>query len=395
MLYIVRYFDASATCVREERLEAASRRLVELAIQERGGVLLSAKVARRPVRSSGGLALDVGWWCRELRTLLVAGMTVVEALETLHAQTRSGQRQEVQALLVRLLREGRSLSVAMETTLAFPGVLIAGVRASERTSGLVPALDEYLRYHETLERLRKQLVSAAIYPALVVALGTLITLFLLLFVIPRFSSMYVDLQGPVSLATRALIILSQGLQDYAPAVLVTVAAIVVALFAAWRTGALTAGIVRLAAMIEPLQHRIDPFRLAKLYHALALMLRGGYALDAALLQCARLELGTRLSRGVCYAHQALGRGERVSLAFASAGLADSVTQRLLAVGERSGQFDGALQTIAERHGNDFTLFIERATRIVEPLLMLLVALIVGGIVVLMYMPVFDIAASVR
>jgi general secretion pathway protein F len=85
----------------------------------------------------------------------------------------------------------------------------------------------------------------------------------------------------------------------------------------------------------------------------------------------------------------------VSSAFTDAGLTDTVTQRLLAVGERTGNFDRVLQTIAQRHAGNFTTFIERSTRIVEPLLLLTVALVVGGIVVMMYMPVFDIASSIH
>jgi general secretion pathway protein F len=126
------------------------------------------------------------------------------------------------------------------------------------------------------------------------------------------------------------------------------------------------------------------------------MFRGGYALDDALGQCAALGLGDRMRDSVHTAQQALARGQRVSAAFADAGMTDTVTQRLLAVGERTGNFDRVLQTIAERHAGNFTTFIERATRIVEPLLLLLmVALVVGGIVVMMYMPVFDIASSIH
>ena len=85
----------------------------------------------------------------------------------------------------------------------------------------------------------------------------------------------------------------------------------------------------------------------------------------------------------------------MAAAFGEAGLTDTVSERLLAVGERSGGFDAVLQTIADRHATAFATFVERATRIVEPLLLLVVALVVGGIVVMMYMPIFDIANGVR
>jgi general secretion pathway protein F len=76
---------------------------------------------------------------------------------------------------------------------------------------------------------------------------------------------------------------------------------------------------------------------------------------------------------------------------AETGLVDRAGERLLAVGERSGQFDRVLQTLAEQHADAFATFVQRATRLVEPLLLLVVAVMVGGIVIMMYMPIFDIA----
>jgi general secretion pathway protein F len=400
MQFQVRLFDPRQAAVREEAAEAESRELLLTRFATAGVTVLSAQIVE-PVSSpqqrskSGTGALDVAWWCRELRTLLAAGMTVVEALDTLHAQQLGHARGEVHAALIGYLRQGHALSAAMQQTGAFPAVLIAGVKASERSSALVEALDEYIQYHEMLDRLRKQVVSAAIYPAVVIAIGGAITLFLLLFVIPRFSRMYRDLHGPVSWTTQVLVAVSHTLNTYGSVVAIGLVLVVVAFLAAWRRGLISRFAVAVAERIGPLQREIDQFRLAKLYHSLALMFRGGYALDDALGQCAALGLGERMREGVQAAQRALARGQRVSAAFADAGLTDTVTQRLLSVGERTGNFDRVLQTIAERHASTFNTFIERATRIVEPVLLLTVALIVGGIVVMMYMPVFDIAGSVR
>jgi len=400
MQFQVRVFDPRQAAVREEAAEAESREQLLARFATAGVTVLSAQAVERPVTerlrgATAASALDVAWWCRELRTLLAAGMTVVEALDTLHAQQLGHARGEIHAALIGSLRQGHALSAAMQQTGAFPAVLIAGVKASERSSALVEALDEYIQYHEMLDRLRKQVVSAAIYPAVVIAIGGAITLFLLLFVIPRFSRMYRDLHGPVSWTTQVLVAVSHTLNTYGSFVAMGVVLVVVALLAAWRRGLISRIAAVVAERIGPLQREIDQFRLAKLYHSLALMFRGGYALDDALGQCAALGLGERMREGVQAAQRALARGQRVSAAFADAGLTDAVTQRLLSVGERTGNFDRVLQTIAERHAATFNTFIERATRIVEPVLLLTVALIVGGIVVMMYMPVFDIAGSVR
>jgi general secretion pathway protein F len=395
MAYTVRWFDPEQAAVQELTADAPDRAAALAQVTARGGVVLSVRKTRAASVATGrDRALDVGWWCRELRTLITAGMTVVEALETVNAQQLGQARARINAALVCKLHEGRSLSAAMREVAVFPEVLVASVTASERTGALVEALDEYLRYDEMLQKLRKQVVSAAIYPAIVVALGALITGVLLLFVIPRFSQMYADLRGPVSTPTRVLIALSHGLAHHGAVLAAGVAALAAVGIVGWRRGQVQRALAAVAARIALLQRQIDQYRLAKLYQSLALMFRGGYPLDEALGQCAQLDLGPRMEQGIRVAGVALARGERVSSALGEAGLSDEVTGRLLAVGERTGNFERVLQTIAERHAGRFTTFVERATRIVEPVLLLLVALVVGGIVVMMYMPVFDIASSI-
>lgn len=413
MQFRVRIFEPGDGSIREELVEAASRAALDERFGAGPGVLLSAERAGRGggdtraatgaaapggagPRSGGGL--DIAWWCRELRTLLVAGMTVVEAIETLHAQAAAAQgggRAQVHGALLERLREGQALSVALQAAGGFPPVLIAGVKASERTSNLVEALDDFLHYHAMLETLRKQVVAAAIYPAVVIGLGTLITLFLLLFVVPRFAQIYSGMHGGAGAITALLLGLSRLLAGHGRLVVLALAGAAALLVLAWRSGAIARAARALAAAIGPLQRQIDEFRLAKLYHSLALMFRGGYALDDALRQCARLGLGPGIAERVLAAQAALERGQRVSAALGDAGLTDTVTRRLLAVGERSGNFDRVLQTIAERHALNFSTFVERATRVVEPLLLLIVALLVGGLVVMMYMPIFDIATSLQ
>ena len=393
----VRYFDPARASVAEERAEADSEAALRAQWATAGRVVLGLSAVGKTGREVRRRAarFDVGWWCRELGTLLKAGMTVVEALETLDAQSRGTVREQVHAGLLRSLREGRSLSRAMQASGAFPAVLVASVTASERTSTLGSALEDYLRYDEMLERLRRQVLSAAIYPALVVSLGMLISLFLLLYVIPRFSRMYVDFHGAVSVPTQVLMLVSRTLHDRLPLVVGALVAVAVLAVWCWRQGYVMATVVRIVESIQPLHAQWEHFRLAKLYQSLALMFRGGYTLDEALLVSEGMGLGDGAARGIARARGELARGRSVAAAFGEAGLTDTVSERLLAVGERSGGFDTVLQTIADRHATAFATFVERATRIVEPVLLLIVALVVGGIVVMMYMPIFDIANGVR
>lgn len=393
MQFDVRHVPAGAPAVREERLEAGSAAELRARLAAAGSVILELRAGSSRTRLRAGARFDVAWWCRELETLLRAGMTAVEALETLAAGRHDAERDRVHGALLRSLHEGASLSRAMRSVAVFPEVLVAGVTASERTSTLAEALRDYLRYDELLQRLRRQAVSAALYPAMVVTLGAAISLFLLLYVIPRFSRMYGDLQGTLSPSTRAVLWISRTLREQAPLLVLGAAVVGVAVVAAGRSGQLARLGAWLLESVAPLRREWDHFRLAKLYQSLALLFRGGYMFDEALQVCATLNLGPRIGAGIGLAREQIARGKPASVAMAAAGLTEITAERLLAVGERTGGFDTVLQTIADRHAQVFTTFVERATRIVEPLLLLAVALVVGGLVVMMYLPIFDIASG--
>ena len=393
MQFAVRHLKPGEPAVVEETTEAGSAAELRARLTAAGSVVLDLRSAAAPSGAARASRFDVAWWCRELRTLLRAGMTAVEAIDTLAASHQDATRDRVHSALLKSLREGQSLSRAMRGAGVFPEVLVASVTASERTSTLADALEDYLRYDDMLQRLRRQAVSAAIYPAVVVSLGGLIALFLLVFVIPRFSRMYVDLHGSVSSATQAVLWLSRALGEHMPWVLGALAVLAAVVVLAWRSGRIMRAAMAFIEGVEPLRRQWDHFRRAKLYQSLALMFKGGYTLDEALQVCQGLDLGPRMALGLAVARREIARGKSASNALASAQLTETVTERLLAVGERTGSFEVVLQTIADRHAQEFATFVERATRIVEPLLLLMVALVVGGIVVMMYMPIFDIAGG--
>lgn len=393
MQFVVRHVPAGAKSVMQETLQATSAAELQQRLLATGSVVLELRRTGDWWPRPGQRGFDVPWWCRELETLLRAGMTAVEAIDTLAADTHDPERSRVHGQLLRALHEGAPLSRAMRLTDTFPEVLLAGVAASERTGTLQEALRDYLRYDELLQRLRRQVVSAALYPALVVALGGLVSVFLLLYVIPRFSRMYGGLHAALSPSTELVLLLSRFLREQWGVMLLLLLAAAWLLARAAASGQLLRAAAAVVEAVGPLRRQWDEFRLAKLFQSLALLFRGGYSFDEALAVCAGLNLGPRMAAGIALARELIARGKPASAALAAAGLTEITTERLLRVGERTGGFDTVLQTIAERHAQVFALFIERATRVVEPVLLLLVALVVGGLVVMMYMPIFDIAGG--
>lgn len=399
---ILKFFHAPSSQIRELQAQEHESLGLIRAQEVAGWTLLSRSTApvvsansTRRTPGTAGDKLDTAWWSRELRGLLLAGMTVVEAIDTLRAQKLGPARDALHQELVDRLQEGQALSFAMKSTGMFPAVLVAGVKASERTSTLVAALDDYLKYHELLDNLKKKVVSAAIYPSIVLSLGMLIVFFLLIFVIPRFAQMYAGGANQPGAVTRTMLWLSQTLNHHAAFVFSALLMVMFALVWAYQRGILARAATAGMEAIGPLRRQAHEFRLAKLYQSMALMVRGGYAVAESLEQCAELELGPGMRERLLQARVELEQGKRVSAALANAGMTDEVTARLLAIAERTGNFDQVLQTVSQRHAATFITFIDRMTRVVEPLMLLAASLLVGSVVVMMYMPVFDIASSIK
>src|SRR5512141_1174996 len=138
----------------------------------------------------------------ELVALLEAGLSLVEAIDALTEKERDDAVRHLLDGLRRRLYEGQSLSVALaEFPGSFPTLFVATVRASERSGAIPEALRRYVAYQQQIDSLRKRLMSASLYPGVLLAAGSLVVLFLLVYVVPRFSGIYEDIGGQLPLAS--------------------------------------------------------------------------------------------------------------------------------------------------------------------------------------------------
>ena len=403
MQYRVRYMRLGEPLVHEEVVVSSDESALRARLLQQGQTVLSLQATAAPLRLDfGQLARQARerrqfpLFCREVKTLIQAGMTVVEAVETLSARERiEGRAASLSAQLLGQLQQGMALSAALSQLQQTPVVLIAAVRAGERTSNLVQALDDYLRFDGLVAQLRKKIVSAAIYPALVTAVGLVISLFLLLVVMPNFAKMYADLRGPAQDGAALTIQISQLIGENRLAVLAVLLGLALATGFWTLSGKAKAHLMGLGQSVPWIRRRVEDFELAMMYQALALLLKGGYPMSEALAVAVQSALSPELAAAVRQARGQIERGGSISKALDQARLCDEVGRRLMAAAERNGDFHLAADVVSRLHGERFELFVERLTRIVEPLLLLVVALGVGGIVIMMYMPVFDMATQLR
>jgi general secretion pathway protein F len=331
---------------------------------------------------------------QELLSLLESGIAVVEALETLAEKELRPGVKAVLAGIVAGLRDGQPLSATLGASPeAFPPLYVASVRASERTSSLGEALRRYLVYAQQLEQLRSRLISAAIYPVLLIAVGGLVILFLLGYVIPRFSSIYETVGGDLPLLSKLMLQWGLLVQAHWPVMIGLAVGLAVLMV---RGGGRLLGqrLMALVARIPAVGQRLEAFQLARLYRTLGMLLRGGIAIVPALEMVTGL-LSSALRSRLDRAAQRIREGVATSVAFDAEGLVTPVSLRMLRVGERTGDMGEMMDRAATFHDEEMARWADWATRLIGPTLMLLMGLMIGGIVVLMYLPLFQLSESLR
>jgi general secretion pathway protein F len=393
MNYRIRYFEPSTRAAAEAVLAAASADAAAVQAKARGWLVLDVAPVARPWRMLTH-RLDVRLFCRELRTLLAAGMTIVEAVETLAGRSHPHPNQAVYGAVLDAIRQGRPFSAALaDSGFAFPLVLVAGVQASETSGRLIEALDQYIRYEDLMAESKRRVVSAAIYPALVIGFGVVVTLFLLGYVVPRFTQIYDDVAGQLSGLTHLIMWAGKLVGGHFLWILLACALALVGIALLLTRPAVQQSLLAQLLRIPALLRFAETFQLARIHKTLSLLLQGGFPLMEALRLVQPLAFTGGLNQRVKDVRNAISQGAPISQVFAKHHLVDEVGERLLAVGERNGNLAQVLGSIAEEGQRAFDTTVERITRIVEPLLIMAVALFIGAIVVMMYLPIFDLAGG--
>ena len=366
-------------------------------LEGRGYTVLSVRAKRSLGLPWRGAAerFPVALFSQELRVLLNAGLPLPEAIDTLAQKER---RDEFRALIERLgevLREGQTLSSALEEfPQTFSPLYVATVRSSETTSDLAPALARYVAYATQLEAIRKRVVNASIYPSLLIVVGGIVSLFLLLYVVPRFGHIYEERGGDLPLFSRLLLSWGNAVDKHAPVVLSVLAGLfLLAVYAVRLPNVRTAlgdALWRLPALGE----RLKVYQLARFYRTIGMLLRGGTPLVAALDMGGEL-LHPLLRERLVRASQAIREGRGVAQSMDANGLTTPVALRMLSVGEKSGNMGEMLEQIAAFHDEEMARWVDWFTRLFEPILMTIIGLVIGVIVILMYMPIFELAGNLR
>jgi general secretion pathway protein F len=345
-------------------------------------------------RAAGRVVYTQAIFLREVLTLLRAGLNVVEALEALERKEANAGFKLVLGRLLARLREGVSFSETLKTEPElFPPVLVAGVAASETTGGLAVTLERYLSYDAKINQIKRKVTASAIYPLLLMAVGTGVIVFLVAYVLPKFGAILDGSGRNVGRATQFLLKCGELINSYPMAFVALLACVVAA--AAWllfhKDGQKFA--LRRVARLPLLSDIFTTLGLSRLYRTMALLLDSGIPLLQA-LEMARGIVTPVQSAELATAITRLRSGQMLSESLAGTSLIPPIAESLLRVGERSGSLAEMSDQLANFMDIDLDRRVDTFSRLFEPLLMSVIGIVIGSIVVMMYSPIFDLVGSI-
>ncbi|MCE1114457.1 MULTISPECIES: type II secretion system F family protein [Pseudomonas] len=379
--------------VEAEDLEQARRQA-----EDQGLRVLSARsmgLGLRALPWRRAPAFDLVLFSQELTTLLNAGLPLIDALESLAEKSPAGSARKTLELLVRQLYEGRSLSQALgQQPRVFPTLYVALVQSSERTGALGDALTRYIGYRQRLDLVRQKLVGASVYPLLLLLVGGGVVLFLLGYVVPRFSLVFEGMGTELPWLSRVL--MQVGLFLHAQQLPLGLGALggITLLVTLRRHPAVRRWASRQLRRVPALHQRLVMYELARFYRSLGILLQGGIPILTALGMAQGL-LGSAAAEGLAQASRRVAEGLPLSDALEAGQLVTPVSLRLLRAGEQSGNLGEMLERCADFHDQEIGRWVEWFVKLFEPLLMTFIGLLIGLIVILMYMPIFELASSIH
>ncbi|MEJ2698387.1 MAG: type II secretion system F family protein [Desulfuromonadales bacterium] len=385
----------------EKEFEAGSRELLRESLEEQGFFIFRMK--KRPFqfllggdlfrsRLTGRKFLSFN---QELIVLIRSGLPILQVLDTLIERMEPGGLLDVLREIRQDIKGGTSLSEAFgKFPRYFPHLFVASVKAGERTGDLPITLTRFIEYQKRIEAIKGKVKSASFYPILLSIAVAAVLLFLMLWVIPTFTQVFAGAHVQLPLITRILIATAQGLVKGLPVLvpLALAASAAITLFIRSERGGFFMDRVKLHL----------PFfgKLAVDYSLTGFCRTFGTTLSSGIpvIQSMQMSRGTLNNRvleiSLNRAIQRVEEGVSLASALEQTGFFPVIALRMIGVGETTGALADMLSDVSEYYEAEVERRLERLTTLIEPMMMLSMGLLIGGIVVAMYIPIFQLAGAV-
>jgi len=376
----------AAQSVSEARQKLSDRGLYVYSVQQRGGLLGRTGVGStgRVLKSSDFLIFN-----QQFNTLIKAGLPILKALDLLAERAASPSLQPLLRQVRNRVREGASLSEALEQEGLFPKVYVTSVLAGEKSGNLSGVLDYYIAYQKLSTSAKKRLIATLIYPTILVTVATIIVTYLVTYVVPQFAKLYSDMNVQLPAVTRILltVTVSYRYDVLAIAALLIIGAIGIFLWSRTEKGGTAVDRVKLKLPV--IGETWIKFQVAQFCRTLSTLLAGGTPLVGALTTAAESVHSRLVSGGIADAAALVRDGQALHAALRKTGLMPAMGIEMIEVGEASGALSPMLASVAEFYEDETNQRIGTFIAIVEPAILVFMAIVIAFILISLYLPIFS------
>jgi type IV pilus assembly protein PilC len=332
---------------------------------------------------------------QQFLTLIKAGLPILTSLDLLI------KRQRDKFLLQRLenvrerVKGGELLSDAFAAQQVFPKMYTTTLLAGEKSGNMEEVLGRYIAYQRMVQTFRKKLLASLVYPALLVSMVTLMLIFLITFVVPKFADLYNSLGAPLPAVTVFMLQFGLNAQKYGWLVLLVGVVLVVPLWQ-WKQSDKGAQRIDRFLLLLPLIGEIRlKYQVANFSRILATLLQGGLPLVPAMQTAGESMSSRQMLNGVTAAAERVKEGQSLAHSLETQNLFPDLAVEMLEVGESTGALPAMLASVAEFYEEDVQMALSAAMALIEPVILIFMAVFVGGILISLYWPIFNLAGSVH
>jgi type IV pilus assembly protein PilC len=376
----------AAASLDEVRQKLSDRGYYIYSVQARNS-LVSGMLGVRKDRKIGGndfLILN-----QQFNTLIKAGLPILRALDLLATRASAAKLRPMLTQIRDRVREGRSLSEAVDEAGVFSKVYSTAILAGEKSGNLSGVLDYYIAYQKVSTGVKKKIVASLVYPILLVVVASCIVSYLVTGVVPKFAALYRDLGVALPKPTQFLISITVDYRNYILGALAVFVLGIVGVFFWSRSEEGGVTFDRILFRVPVLGDTLLKFQTSQFCRTLATLLTGGTPLVAA-LHTAQDSITSRLLRGsVGNATQMVREGESLHGALASGNIMPELALDMIEVGESSGALAPMLNSVAEFYEEEVSLRLGTLVSLIEPVILIFMGLLVAFILISLYLPIFS------
>ena len=333
---------------------------------------------------------------QEMLALVKAGLPILTSLELLGQRSQHPHLRAILGEVRTAVRGGAALSTSMaKHSRVFPTLYTAALHAGEQSGNFVESLGRYVEYQKRVLAIRQRFRAALTYPAVLCAASASVVLFLLTYVVPTFTKIYGDAEAALPIATRLLVTATTWLRDLFPVLVGGGAVIGVVLWRALRTPGGRRRLDWWLLKLPWMGHVVRGYVFSRFARTLAMTLTGGIPMIPA-LETSLETLGNAYVIGAIRSIvPRVAAGSSLEAALAASGAVPPLVLELVAVGETSGSLGEMLGHVADLFDAELDARLATFAAVIEPLIMIGMGLVVATIVVIMYLPIFNLSAVLR